>query len=321
MAGLVIAGVVAGALAPARAQTPPYPTLKPIRLIAPFPGGSAIDTIARALAEAMGPVLKQKVIVEPMPGAGTVIGTQYVIRQPADGYTLLMLTNSGAIKSALPRPPFDVRKDLAYVGQFSTTPLYLSINSALPYRNVQELIAYARSNPGKLNISSYGIGTMSHLAAELFKNQAKVSLVHIPYSGATANGMALAQGATQVTFDQFGTMLPHIEKGTVRYLAVATPSRQQEAPEVPTLRESGVDLVASNWGGIAVPAGTPTEVIDLLSKALSAALKDPAVIAFYKRFGLHAPAEPWSPSAYAALVQRNVDEFSRVIREARLDIE
>lgn len=308
-------------VAPAFAQAPRFPS-KPIRLIVPFPGGSAIDTIARVIAEGMGPLLGQRIVVEPMPGAGTVIATQYAIRQPADGYTMVVVTNSAAIKSSVAKPAFDIRKDLAFIGQFSGSPLFMAVNNELPVKSVQELVDYARANPGKLNVSSYGNGTLSHLTAELFMSLTGVKMVHVPYGGSSANGMALAQGATQVTFDVYNTLRPHQEKGTIRFLAVTSATRSPDAPDLPTLRETGAaPLNVETWGGLATPAGTPPEIIETLGKALATALKDPAVVAFFKRTGFGLLPEPPTPRAFAMLANQNVDVFSKLIRDAKLDVE
>ena len=318
---IFLAAALALVLAPAIAQAPRYPT-KPIRLIVPFPAGSAIDTIARMIAEGMSPALGQRIVVEPMPGAGTVIATQYTIRQPADGYTMAVVTNSAAIKSSVAKPVFDIRKDLAFIGQFSGSPLFMAVNQEVPAKSVQELVDYARANPGKLNVSSYGNGTLSHLTAELFMSLTGVKMVHVPYGGSTANGMALAQGATQVSFDVYNTLRPHQEKGSIRFLAVTSAARSPDAPELPTLRETGVaPLSVETWGGLAVPAGTPPEIVETLGKALVAALKDPAVIAFFKRTGFGLLPEPPTPRSFAALANQNVDVFSKLIRDAKLDVE
>jgi len=318
---VAMAAALSFGAAVAQAPAPRFPT-KPIRLIVPFPGGSAIDSIARTIAEGMSPTLGQRIVVEPMPGAGTVIATQYTIRQPADGYTMVVVTNSAAIKSAVLKPPFDIRRDLAFVGQFSGSPLFMAVHQGVPAKSAQELVEYARANPGKLNVSSYGNGTLSHLTAELFMNLSQTRMVHVPYAGSTANGLAVAQGSTQVTFDVFNTLRPHQEKGSIRFLAVTSGSRSPDAPELPTVRETGAaPLTLETWGGLAVPAGTPPEIVETLGKALAAALKDPAVIAFFKRTGFGMLTEPPTPRAFTTLVHQNVDVFSKLIRDARLDVE
>jgi len=311
-------GLLATMAAP-HAET--YPS-KPIRWIVPFPAGSAIDSISRAIADKMALALGQPLVLQSMPGGGTVRATQYVARQPADGYTLLTVTISAAIKSAVPKPPFDIRKDLAFVGQFSASPLYLAVNAKLPVNSVQELIAYAKARPGALNVSSYGIGTLSHLTAELFMYSTGARMIHVPYPGSTANGMAVAQGDTQVTFDVADTLRQHRDRGMLRYLAVTSGERWPDTPELPTLAESGVPQVdIQTWGGIAVPPGTPPEIVARLSSALDVALKDPAVIAFFKQTGFGQLREATTPAQFAGLAGRTVDTFAKLIRDAHLDVE
>lgn len=308
-------------LAQPSAAAAAYPN-KPIRLIVPFPAGSAIDTIARAVAEKMVPALGKPIIVEPQPGAGSVLATQYVIRQPADGYTILVVTNSAAIKSSVLKPAFDVRRDLALIGQFSASPLFLAVNNAVPVKTVQELIAHARANPGKINISSYGIGTLGQLSGELFLQRTGVQMVSVPYPGSSQNSLALAQGETHATFDVLNSLRPHQQRGAVRYLAVTTATRSPDAPEVPTLLEAGVaQFDVETFGGLAAPAGTPREIIDKLNAALNVSLKDPATIEFFQRTGFGLIREGTTPKGFTDKVHRSVEVFSKLIRDAKLDIE
>lgn len=313
----LVAGVVASALV--AAQT--YPD-RPLRIVVPFPGGSNVDQMTRMIAGAMRRELGQPIVVEPMPGAGTVLAIQYVVRQPADGYTMVMVTNSGAIKSALPKPPFDIRRDLAFIGKVSSSPMFLAVSAALPVTNVKELIEHVRAHPGQLNMSSYGVGTLGHLNGELFMQLTGTKMVHVPYNGSTANGMALAQGTSQVTIEVLNTLRPHLQRGLVRIFAVCGPERVADAPDVPTVAESGIaNFNASTWSGLAVPAGTPAPIIDKLSKAVAIALKDPAVLEFSQRTGLGSANEQTTPQAFAAMVGDNVAAFRNLIRDARLDIE
>ncbi|CAN5500889.1 tripartite tricarboxylate transporter substrate binding protein [soil metagenome] len=298
-----------------------YPN-NPVRLRVPFPAGSAIDTIARAVTEKMAPTLGKPIVVEPMPGGGSVLATQFGIRQPNDGYTLLVVTNSAAIKSSLPKPPFDVRKDLTLVGQFSASPLFLAVNKDLPVNSVQELIAYAAANPGKLNMSSYGMGTLGHLAGELFLQRTGVKMVHVPYPGSVQNGQALASGATHVTFDVLNSLRPHQQRGAIKFLAVTTATRSTDVPELPTLLESGVSGIdIETFGGLAAPAGTPKDIIDKLNAALNVSLKDPATIDFFERTGFGVVRGGTTPSRFTEKVNGSVDVFSKLIRDTNLDVE
>jgi len=318
-----VAATLALSFAAAGAQSlaPRFP-VKTVRLIVPFPGGGALDAVARTLAEHMSPVLGQRIVVEPMPGAGTVVATQYVMRQPADGYTMVLITSSAAIRSAGLKPPFDIRKDLALVGKVAGSKLILAVNQEVPAKSMRELIDYARANPGKLNISSYGNGTLSHLTAELLMLLTGAKMVHVPYAGSAANALALAQGTTQVTIDSFTAMRPHQERGSIRFLAVTAGSRSSEAPELPTVSETRVAAIdLESWSGLAVPAGTPPEVVEALSKALNAALKEPALIAFFRRAGIGEIAESPTPRAFTSLVNQDMEVFSKLIRDAKLDVD
>jgi len=319
----LVAVALALSFGAAVAQSPgPRFPVKPIRLIVPFPGGSSLDTVARILAEHMSPVLGQRIVVEPMPGAATVIGTQYAMRQPPDGYTMVFITSSAALKSAALKPPFDIRKDLVVVGEVLTSPLHLGVNQAVPVKSVRELIDYARANPGKLNISSYGNGTLSHLAAELFMQVTGTKMVHVPFTGSAANALALAQGTSQVAFDSPATMRPHVEKGTIRILGQSGESRSTEFPDVPAIRETpGVPFSMDGFGGLAVPAGTPPDIVETLGNALATALKQPAMIAFFPRTGYGDIAKSPTPQAFTAVINRDVATFSKLIRDAKLDVD
>jgi tripartite-type tricarboxylate transporter receptor subunit TctC len=301
------------------AQT--YPD-RPLRIIVPFPGGSNVDQVTRIIGNAMAKELGQPVIVEPMPGAGTVVAVQYAIRQPADGYTMVIVTNSATIKSAVAKPVFDIRRDLAFVGQIASSPMVVAVHKDVPARTLKELVDYAHAHPDKLNLSSYGAGTLGHLSGERFMQLTGARMVHVPYTGSTANALALAQGTSQVTLEVVNSVRPFQQKGLVRYLAVCAPARIAELPDVPTAAESGVaNFNAATWSGLAVPAGTPPPIIDKLNKALAVALKDPAMLAFSQTSGLGTLSEPTSPKAFTALVTDNVDVFRNLIREARLDVE
>jgi tripartite-type tricarboxylate transporter receptor subunit TctC len=321
MRNLISALAVAAAVAvvPAAAMAQTYPN-KPIRIVMPYPGGSASDTYLRALIDRAKEELGQPIIVEPRPGAGTALAAQYVIGQPADGYTLLYTSSAMSIKSAVAKAPFDIRKDLTHIaGILSGTTLF-AVNAQLPVNSVGDLIAYAKANPGKLNFGSYGPNTLGHLMAELFQIRTGTKMVHIPYNGSTNNVLALAQGDSHATFDVFITMRPHLEAQKIRMLAVSTAARDPDYPELPGMAEAGVpDFDAPTWQGLAGPAGLSREVVERVNAAFAAALKTPEAAEFMKR--TRVPFKHSSPEAMTVLVNREVATWKDLIEKAKLDIE
>jgi tripartite-type tricarboxylate transporter receptor subunit TctC len=317
---LSVLAIASAAMAvPAIALAQAYPN-KPIRIVMPYPAGSASDTYLRALVEQAKSELGQPIIIEPRPGAGTAIATQYVIGQPADGYTLLYTSSAMSIKSAVAKAPFDIRKDLTHIaGILSGTTLF-AVNAQLPVKTVGELVAHAKANPGKLNFGSYGPNTLGHLMAELFQIRTGTKMVHIPYSGSTNNVLALSQGESHATFDVFITMRPHLEAQKIRMLAVSTAARDPDYPELPGMAEAGIaDFDVPTWQGLAGPAGLPREVVEKVNAAFAAALKTPEAADFKKR--TRVPFKHTSPEAMTTLVNREVATWKDLIEKAKLDIE
>jgi tripartite-type tricarboxylate transporter receptor subunit TctC len=280
MNGLLLRAVASVAIAAfaalAHAQAP-YPT-KPIRLVVPFPAGGTTDIIARAVSQRLTETLGQAVVVDNRPGAGGNIGAELVAKSPPDGYTLLMGTvGTHAINPGLyAKMPYDHVRDFAPVILVAGVPNVLVVPAALPVNSVQELIAYAKANPGKLNFASSGAGTSIHLSGEMFKTITGVNIAHVPYKGSAPALQDLVGGQVQMMFDNLPSSLALIKGGKLKALAVTSAQRSAALPDVPTMIESGLaGFEASSWFGILAPAGTPKDVIAKLSGEVAKWLATP----------------------------------------------
>jgi tripartite-type tricarboxylate transporter receptor subunit TctC len=291
---------------------------KPLRIIVPYPPGGPLDTAARALAEAVRPALGT-VIVENKPGAGGNLGVDYVAKQPADGQTLVI----GAVATHAVNPwlfsklPYDPVKDFAPITLIAHVPNVLVMPAAraeaLGIRSLQELIAYARTHPGKLNYASGGNGSAGHMAGELMKSQARVAVVHIPYAGAAPAQLGLLAGQTDLMFDNLASALPQIQAGKLKALAVTTPQRVPALPGVPTMAEAGLPgFDVSTWFGLFAPAGTPAATVDKLNAAFVAALRTPEMRERLARMG--AEPSPTSPAEFAALVKSELAKYQKIVQ-------
>lgn len=251
-----------------------YPS-RPIKMIVPTPAGGPIDTMARLVGRSLTAALGQNVIIDNHGGAGNTIGSAEAARANPDGYTLLFSSASGLVISPLlyANPGYDTFKSFAPIAVATDIPLVLVINPQLPVHSVQELVAYARANPGKLNFASGGSGTLPHLAGELLKSMAGIDMVHIPYKGGGPGLTDTVAGQTQVMFDVPATVLPFVQDGRLRLLATASATRDPALPDVPTMIESGYPgFVASSWTAVLAPAGTPADIVATLNAKLNEAL-------------------------------------------------
>jgi len=263
------------ALAAMDAGAQAYPA-RPIRFIVGFTPGGGVDINARLLAARMSELLGQQVIVENKPGAGTNIANEYVAKSAPDGYTLLFNSSALAINLALYRNPPYALRDFAPVSIFTESVNLLVVSAALPARSLQELIALARERPGALNYSSAGAGASQHLAGELFKLRTGTNIVHVPYKGSAPALTALIAGEVQLSFSNTVAILQHVRAGRLRALAVAGAKRTELLPEVPTMKEAGVEGVeVPLWFGLLAPAATPREVGGILANAVSRSARDP----------------------------------------------
>jgi tripartite-type tricarboxylate transporter receptor subunit TctC len=254
-----------------------YPT-RPLRWIVGFPPGGGADTVARIMGPWLAERLGQQVVIENRPGASTNLAAQAVINSAPDGYTLLFYGASTLVNTSIfHNLPFDVQRDIAPVAGLVTFPMMLVANPSLPAKSVAELIAHARANPGKVTMASFGTGTASHLAGELFKMMAGIDMVHVPYRGGAPMVTDLIAGQVQVGFDVMVTSLPHVRTGALRALAVAGSNRFDKLPDVPTIAETVPGYEAGTWAGVGVPKGTPPEIITRLNREIDAGLADPTV--------------------------------------------
>lgn len=298
-----------------------YPE-KPITLVVPYPAGGATDTLARKLAEPLSKALGQNVLVENKAGAGTAIGATAVARSPADGYALLISSNTTftvnpALKSKL---QYDPAKDFEGIGVIGTSPLVLLANPSLPANNVQELVALAKKEPGKLSFGSFGNGTTSHLAGEMFKVMAGVDIVHVPYKGSAPAMNDLIGGQIPLTFDTNVASMPQLAAGKVKAIAITAKERYPQMPNVPTMAESGYpEYEMVPWVVIVAPKGLPDDVRKKLSSALESVMKQPTVQADMTKAGLVVNLEPGS--AYTERVAKELPLLKEYVKKANIPVE
>jgi tripartite-type tricarboxylate transporter receptor subunit TctC len=290
-----------------------YPA-RPVRLVVGFPPGGGVDINARLLAPKLAEYLGQQMIVDNRPGAGTNIANEFVARSAPDGHTLLVNTAALAINMSLYRNlPFDALRDFAPVSVFSESPNVLVVNAKLPAANVKELIAMAKRSPGRLNYSSAGVGTTQHLAAELLKLRTGTFIVHIPYRGSAPSLTALIAGEIDFSFANIPAIHAHVKSGRLRALGVAAARRDPQLPEVPTMKEAGVDGVeVVVWYGVLAPAATPREIVNTLAEAMIRATRDPEVRRRLTEQGAHPVGN--RPEEFAKLLREEVARWSEVVK-------
>jgi len=293
-----------------------YPT-KPIRIVVPFPAGGTTDILARAVGQKLTETNGQPVLIDNRPGAGGNIGAELVAKSPPDGYTLLMGTvGTHAINPSLyAKMPYDHQKDFAPVILVAGVPNVLVINPSVPANSVQELIAYGKANPGKLNFASSGSGTSIHLAGELFKTMSGVQMTHIPYKGSAPAIADLLGGQVQIMFDNLPSALPQIKAGKLKALAVTSAQRATALPDVPTIAEAGLPgFEASSWFGLLAPAGTPKEVIAKLNTEVAKWLASPE--AREKLAAQGAIAAGKTPEDFTQHIVAETAKWQKVVKES-----
>jgi len=315
-----IAALLCATSAPA--QTAADFPARAIRIVVPFPAGGATDIAARLIGERMTADWKQPVTIDNRPGAGGNIGSDVVAKSAPDGYTLIMgVTGSHAINTSLyARMPYDPVKDFEAISQVAVVPNVVVVHPSVPAKTLQELVALAKKEPGKLNYASLGNGTAAHLTMEMFKSVAGIDITHIPYKGSAPAVADLLAGQVQVMIDGLPSALPHVQAGKLRALAVTSAKRSRAAPDLPTIAESGYPgFSADAWSGLFAPKGTPRVVIDKLALETQHILKLPEV---EKRLG-QLGAEPVgsTPAEFARHVQQEIDKWARVVKAsgARVD--
>jgi len=297
-----------------------YPD-KPVRIVVGFSAGGTTDVIARIFAKELTEELGQSFVVENKPGAGSNIATDMVQRAAPDGYTLLFVAVTSAINQTLYKNvTFDLTKDFTPVALGAKVPNILVVNHGVPVKSVQELVEYAKKNPGKLAFASSGSGTSIHMAGELFKMKAGIDVLHVPYKGSAPAVTDLIGGQVQYMFDNMPSSWPHVQSGKLRALAVTTKERSKSAPDVPTMQESGFPgFDVSSWFGMIAPAGTPPEVVNKLNAAMQKALDKPEVQTSFEKLG--AVGEKTTPAQFGAFIKSEVEGWAPVVKAsgARVD--
>jgi tripartite-type tricarboxylate transporter receptor subunit TctC len=311
------AGAAALAAAPPHAHAQPYPA-RPVRLIVGFPAGNAPDIIARLIAQWLSDALGQQFIVDNRPGAGSNIATETAVKSPADGYTLLLVVLTNVLNAALySNLKFDFVHDLAPVAGIANAPFVVVVNPDLPAKTIPELIAYAKANPGKINMGSGGNGAATHVFGELFKLMAGVDLLHVPYRGSYLPD--LLSGQVQIVFNPIPQSMELIRSGKLRALAVTTARRLAALPDVPTVGEFVPGYEAIGWFGLSAPKGTPADIVARLNDATNAALADPKLKARLVELGVE--SMPMSAAEFGRFVAADYEKWAKVIKTAGIKAE
>ncbi|MSQ72528.1 MAG: tripartite tricarboxylate transporter substrate binding protein [Betaproteobacteria bacterium] len=315
---VLVALLLAAACGAALAQSWPA---RPVRIVAPFPPGGPIDVLARTVAEKLQARSAQPVIVENRPGAAGNIGIELVARAASDGYTLLFVPQGNiTINATLMKMPFSWDRDFVPVTLVATAPNMIAVHPSLAAKTVQEFIAHARANPGKVTYGSPGIGSSLHLAGELLKRSAVIDIVHVPYKGTTQAMQDLMGGQITLMFGSVPTLMPQVRAGKLRALAVTTAKRSPAAPDLPTVEEAGIrDFDVASWYGAMAPAGTPAELVRRIQSEIAAIVNLPEVRAALAAQGLYPVAN--TPAEFAAQIKSETAHWARIIREANIRAE
>ncbi|KTT18720.1 Bug family tripartite tricarboxylate transporter substrate binding protein [Pseudacidovorax intermedius] len=318
---LLITGLAALAPALACAQPTAYPSA-PVHLVVAFPPGGGTDGAARLIAEKLAPELGQSIVIDNRAGAGGTIGAQSVARAKPDGQTLFFGTGAELLINPVTRKtaPYDLLKDFVPVTEVGIVTFVLAVPAGSPVQNVQELIARAKAQPGKLNYSSFGMGSTNHLIGELFLNATGARATHVPFQGSQQAMSSLLAGDVDFTFDTTAVVLPQIKAGKLRALATPSPKRLPSLPEVPTLQEQGYDgLVAEGWMGVFAPAGTPPAIVKTLGTALDKVIRTPDMEARLAARGVVVTAA--DGAQFRTKLQAELDKWRRVAREANVSLD
>jgi len=298
-----------------------YPD-RPIKLIVPYPPGGTTDLLARTLAPRLSERLGQPILIENRAGAGGVIGSQVVAKSPADGYTLVFgsIASHGILPAIQVPPPYDPIRDFSPVSLVAITPNVLLANVAAPAKNVAELIAIAKSQPGKLNFGSTSLGGSPHMSGELLKSQAKIQMVHVPYKGGAPMLVDLMGGQISYAFDNLPSSIQHIRSGKVKALAVTTAKRWPHAPEIPTMAEAGLTgYESSAWFGLLAPGNTPKAVVDLLQKQVTFILKQPEVEKIFLEQGAMPVGN--SPDEFVRFISAEMLKWKTVVSDTGVKLD
>ena len=296
-----------------------YPS-RPVRIVVGFAPGGTFDIMARLIGQWLSERLGQPFVIENRSGGGGNIGTEAVVRAPADGYTLLLVGTANAISATLyEKLNFNFIRDIVPVAGIARVPEVMVVNPSLPATTVPELITYAKANPGKLTMASGGIGTLSHVEGELFKMMTGVNLIHVPYRGLAPALTDLLGGQVQVMFASVSSSMESVRTGKLRALAVTTATRSEALPQIPTVAEFVPGYEASGWFGIGAPKSTSSEIVGQLNKEINAGLADPKMKARIADFG--GDVLPLSPADFGKLISEETEKWGKVIRTANIKTE
>ena len=299
----------------------PYPS-RPIRVIVPFVPGGNVDITARTVAPALGDALGQPVVVENRPGAAGMVGAQAMMSSPADGYTLMMGSNSSlaVAPNLYPSWPYDPVKGIAPISNLAITPFVLVVKLGLPAQSLAELVKLAKEKPGQLSMASGGNGSSNHLVGELFQMMTGLKFSHVPYKGTGAALVDLAGGQVDLLFDQASSTVPNVRGGKIRALAVASSSRQSALPDTPTFAEAGLrDFEIDNFTGLVGPAGMPADAVAKVHAAAVKALATPQVKERFASLGVQPVGD--TPEQFGAVIREDLARWSRVIKSAGVKVE
>ena len=299
----------------------PYPA-KTVRIVVPFAAGGSTDLLARNVAQRLNEAWKQPVIVENRAGGGGIVGSEFVVRSPADGYTLLLGTNTtNAVAASLyAKLPYDVQRDFMPITEIANIPQLLSVHPSIPAKTLKDLVALATARPSQLNFGTAGNGSASHMAVALFESMAKIKMVHVPYKGTGPALIELLGGHLSLMFDVIMTSQAHVQSGKLRALAVSSLQRSPSAPQIPTVAESGYPgFDAMVWFGLFAPAGAPPEAIRKISEETSRVVSTPSMRELLGGQGLEIVAS--NPADFAARVNGEIVKWRKVIREAGIKLE
>jgi tripartite-type tricarboxylate transporter receptor subunit TctC len=303
----------------ATAQEADYPA-RPVKVVVPYPAGGLVDLITRVVTERLAASMGQQFVIESRAGANGTIATASVAHAEPDGYTLLMITDSHAVNPLFYKNlSYDSVKDFAPIGLIGKSPMVLTVHVSVPARTVKDLIASARADPGSLSYGSIGLGSASHLAGEMFKLRAGVDMLHVPYRGGAPAVNDLIAGHLKTMFLTPVSGLPHIQAGKLAPLAIAAPARFELMPDVPTMAEAGVPLVAAYWVGMAAPAATPPAVIAKLEKALSEATAANDVRGRLTQMG--AVVTPLGVAAFGDFIRADLKAWADFVAESKIKVE
>jgi tripartite-type tricarboxylate transporter receptor subunit TctC len=311
--------VLGCACASIEANAQAYPT-RPVRLIVGFPAGGTADIVARLIAQWLSERLGQQFIVENRSGANSSIAIEAVVRAPADGYTLGIVGISNVLNATLyDKLNFDLSGDLAMIAGLNRSPLVLEVHPTVPVNTVPELIAHVKANPGKISMASYGTGSISHVASELFKRSAGLDMLHVPYRGSTPMLVDLLGGQVHAAFDNLPASVGHIRTGKLRALAVSTATRSEALPQIPSVGEFLPGYEATAFFGVGSAKNTSTEIVSKLNKEINAGLADPKIKARFAELG-GAPLV-LSSAEFGKLIAHETDKWAKVIRAANIKAE